>query len=564
MVEHAVSEQTERDEFMDKALPPAELWPCFSEVPGRQYPPRCNAAFELLDEAVATGNGDRVALRVRQRDYTYREVLEGANRIANVLAGDWGVRPGQRVVLCGPNHPTLIMSWFAVLKVGAVVVTGMAMLLRRELATIISRCQANAAIVAASVVKEFDAACELAGSSMAPALVFSVSDSDSVIPTARNLDRAMQRAGTQHSGVAVRGADPALIAFTSGTTGKPKAAVHDHQHLLAIADTFGAEILQTSADDRFMATAPIGFTYGLGGLVVFPFRERASAVLVESGADLLAEVQRQRVTILMLTPSVYRALLPFVSRYDLSSLRLCVSAGETLPASVYTAWRQAVGLPIVDGIGSTEMLHIFISARPEDTRPGATGRPLRGYRARVVNEAGLEVPRGQIGRLAVQGPTGCRYLDDDRQREYVRDGWNFTGDAYLIDAEGYFRFHSRTDDLIISDGLNVSGGEVEAVLLEHPRVRECAVVGSPDRSGNSQMVCAFVVLHAAAPPVQERELIAFVRERIAAYKVPRRLEIVDALPRTTTGKVSRIRLRDRTLHERALDRDERPRELGSQ
>ena len=344
--------------------------------------------------------------------------------------------------------------------------------------------------------------------------------------------------------------DTALIAFTSGTTGQGKGTMHDHRDVMAITDCFPRHVLRPRADDVFCGSPPLGFTYALGGLLLFPMRFGACALLLEHATPphLVKAIAEHRPTICFTAPTAYRAMCGMVADHDVSSLRECVSAGETLPASVFEAWRAATGLRIIDGIGATEMLHIFISASGDEIRPGSTGKVVPGYVATVLDDELREVGPGVVGRLAVRGPTGCRYLDaPDRQREYVQGGWNLTGDSYLRDADGYYWYQARTDDIIVSAGYNIAGPEVENVLLEHAAVQECAVVGAPDEE-RGQIVKAFVVLrggHAAGDELAQ-ELKDWVKARIAPYKYPRAVEFVDALPRTTTGKVQRFRLREGT------------------
>jgi 2-aminobenzoate-CoA ligase len=341
--------------------------------------------------------------------------------------------------------------------------------------------------------------------------------------------------------------DVAAILFTSGTTGKAKGTLHFHRDVLAVTDCFPPHILKPTADDLFCGSPSLAFAYGLGGLLLFPLRFGASTLLLEQALPkgLLEGIEAHRATICFTVPTAYRSMSVLAGNHDLSSLRRCVSAGETLPASTFEAWRQATGIRIIDGIGSTEMLHQFISCADGDIRPGATGRVVPGYEAKVVDENGDEVPPGVIGRLAVRGPTGCRYLSDpERQRIYVQNGWNLTGDAYLMDADGYFWFQARTDDMIVSSGHNIAGPEVESVLLDHPKVKECGVVGIPDEE-RGHLVKAFVVLAPGAEPSVEtiRELQEFVKAHIAPYKYPRKIEFVDSLPRTETGKLQRFVLR---------------------
>lgn len=343
--------------------------------------------------------------------------------------------------------------------------------------------------------------------------------------------------------------DTCLIAFTSGTTGQPKGCMHFHRDVLAIAETFGRHVLKPGPDDVFAGSPPLAFTFGLGALVIFPFRVGASTVLVERYTPdvTLQTISRYRVTTLFTAPTAYRGMLGRVGGHDLSSLHTCVSAGEALPKPTWQDWVEATGIRIIDGIGSTELLHIFIGCAGDDIRPGSTGRPVPGYEARVVDDNGLEVPPDTIGNLIVRGPTGCRYLDNpERQAKYVRDGWNWTGDAYSRDADGYFWYQSRTDDLIISSGYNIAGLEVEEAMLEHDAVQECAVVGVADAQ-RGQIVKAYVVLRDGAKPDQDtaRELQEYVKQALAPYKYPRAIEFLEALPRTPTGKVQRFVLRER-------------------
>ena len=366
---------------------------------------------------------------------------------------------------------------------------------------------------------------------------------------ADSLEAMMKKAGyEQFEACDTASDDVCLIAFTSGTTGVPKGTMHFHRDMLAICDTFGKYVLRADRDDRFIGSPPIAFTFGLGGLVLFPLRVGAATILLEkaSADDLLPAIDNLRATVCFTAPTAYRAMLGKLAGHDLSSLRKCVSAGETLPAATFEAWQAATGIRIIDGLGSTEMLHVFVGCREEDMRPGATGTPVPGYEARVIDEAGQEVPPGTPGRLAVRGPTGCRYLGDKRQLEYVQNGWNVTGDTYIKDADGYFRYQARSDDMIISAGYNIAGPEVETVLLTHPAVAECGVVGQPDDE-RGQIVKAYVVLNQGfAPDVAlTRTLQDYVKATVAPYKYPRAIEYVTNLPRTETGKLQRFELRRR-------------------
>jgi 2-aminobenzoate-CoA ligase len=528
------------DTFCRDHLPPPELWPDldFSRLPAlAAYPSRLNAATELLDKAVAAGWGERTALHFPGGRWSYARLLATANRIAHVLVEDLGVIPGNRVLLRGPNTPMLAACWFAVLKAGGVVVCTMPLLRVRELTHIAGQAQIRLALTDARVAADCEQAMATTGhvihyqSDRPGALEALMADKPAAFP---DCDTAAD--------------DTALIAFTSGTTGQGKGTMHFHRDVLAACDCFPPHVLKPAADDVFCGSPPLAFTFGLGGLLLFPLRAGASALLLEQASppQLLQGIQDHRATICFTAPTAYRAMAGLSRNFDLSSLRKCVSAGETLPKPTFEAWQQATGLKIIDGIGSTEMLHIFISAAGDEIRPGSTGRVVPGYAARVVDERLREVPPGTLGRLAVKGPTGCRYLSNlERQRAYVQNGWNLTGDSYVMDADGYFWYQARTDDMIISAGNNISGPEVEAVLLDHPKVSECGVVGVPDEE-RGQIVKAFVVLRSgfAAGPELVKELQDFVKREIAPYKYPRAIDFVDALPRTATGKLQRFRLRE--------------------
>jgi 2-aminobenzoate-CoA ligase len=531
------------DTFARDNLPPRELWPEFSfDLPELQYPERLNCATELLDRMVERGLGDNPVFYTPNERWTYRELLERANRIARVLCDDFGLVPGNRVLLRAANNPMLVACWFAVIKAGGIVVTTMPLLRTRELAVILEKARIGLALCDERLAEELEQA-----RTHAPVCERVCCFNGSGQPgAAAELEARMRRAAPEFDNVDTSSDDTALIAFTSGTTGRPKGTMHFHRDVMAICDCFPRSTLKPTADDVFVGSPPVGFTFGLGGVVTFPMRIGASAVLLEAAPPdvLLQAIEEFRASVCFTSPTAYRMMLDKAVGFDLSSLKKCVSAGEPLPLPTFEAWQQRTGLYIIDGIGATEMLHIFISAAEDGIRPGATGRPIPGYRAMVVDDDMRPLPPGEIGRLAVRGPTGCRYLGDERQSEYVRGGWNITGDAYTVDEDGYYWFQARTDDMIISAGYNIAGPEVEEALLEHDAVAECAVVGATDPV-RGQIVKAFVVPRPGIDrsDVLGKELQEFVKRRIAAYKYPRAIEFLDALPRTETGKVQRFRLR---------------------
>lgn len=525
------------DTFCRDSLPPADLWPELRfDLPGLSYPHRLNCAEELLDASIDAHGGDRPCLLSDRETWSYAATLRVASQVARVLTEKIGLVPGNRVLLRGPNNPWLAACWLGVLRAGGVAVTTMALLRAGELTTICQIAQARLALCDHRFTGEL-AAADVPGLRIVSygadgpgdlvALAASQPGDFTPVPTAAD--------------------DVAMIAFTSGTTGRPKATMHFHRDVLAIADTFSALVLRPRPDDLFTGTPPLSFTYGLGGLLVFPLRAGAATLLLERAApaELAGAIAARGVTVCSTAPTAYRAMLAAGCAGQLRGLRRAVSAGETLPGPLWHAFHDATGVRVIDGIGSTEMLHIFISSADDDIRPGATGQVVPGYQAAVLDEDGKPAPDGQRGRLAVRGPTGCRYLADDRQRSYVQDGWNLTGDTYIRDGDGYFWYQARSDDMIVSSGYNIAGPEVEDVLLGHPDVAECGVVGVPDRA-RGQIVKAYVVLLEASAAGQQKaaELQEFVKQRIAPYKYPRAVEFLESLPRSNTGKLQRYRLRD--------------------
>jgi 2-aminobenzoate-CoA ligase len=528
------------DTFARDNLPPRAQWPQFRfDLPELQYPERVNCAVELLDRWVAGGAGDRPSVFAPAESLTYAQLAERVNRIANVLTRDLGMVPGHRVLLRGPNSPMMVAAYLAVIKAGAVVVATMPLLRAKEIAYPLTKAKIRLALCDHRLAEDMEKARALAG------------DLERVVywgdGTAEALEALMAKPGYETFAPCDTASDDVcLIAFTSGTTGEPKGTMHFHRDILATCDSYGRHVLRPNAEDRFIGSPPLAFTFGLGGLVLFPMRAGAATILIEKATpdDLLAAIARFGATVCFTAPTAYRAMLAKLSEHDISSLRKCVSAGEALPKATFEAWLAATGIKILDGIGATEMLHIFIGSPEGEIRPGATGRPVPGYETCVVDADGNEVAPNTIGRLAVRGPTGCRYLADKRQQQYVQNGWNITGDTYLMDDDGYFWYQARSDDMIVSAGYNIAGPEVEAALLAHPAVAECGVVGAPDEE-RGQIVKAYVVLRPglSGEPALTKVLQEHVKATIAPYKYPRAVEYVTQLPRTQTGKLQRFELR---------------------
>ncbi len=531
------------DTFARDNLPPRDAWPVFKfDRPELDYPARLNCATELLDKTVAGGCADKPLFHTPHGYWTYGDLLEGANLVAKVLTEDFGLVPGNRVLIRAANNPMFVACWFGIAKAGGIVVATMPLLRSRELAAIMNKAQVGLALCDERLMEELQGAAALA-----PVCRRICAFNGSGQGRAAELERRMAAKSPDFANLDTAADDTVLIAFTSGTTGKPKGTMHFHRDVMAISDCFPRSILKPSADDIFIGSPPLAFTFGLGGLVTFPLRFGASAVLLEKAPPpLLAEaIARFKATVCVTAPTAYRAMLAHAADFDLSSLKQCVSAGEHLPKPTFEAWRKVTGIEIIDGIGTTEMLHIFISAAGADIRPGATGKPIPGYQAKVVDDDMNPLPPGEVGRLAVRGPTGCRYLADPRQRDYVVQGWNLTGDAYKMDTDGYFWFQARADDMIISAGYNISGPEVEQALMGHQAVLDCAVIAAPDPERGS-IVKAFVIPKSGiqGTPALAKELQDAVKRTIAPYKYPRSIEFVSTLPRTETGKVQRFRLRE--------------------
>lgn len=530
------------DTFARDNLPPPEAWPEF-RLDGFRYPDHLNAAVELTDAMVAKGFGDRTALIGNGRRRTYKELSDWTNRLARALVEDLGVRPGNRVLIRSANNPAMVACWLAATKAGAVVVNTMPMLRAGELSQIVDIAEVSLALCDTRLMDEL-VICAKDSRFLKKVVGF-----DGTSNHDAELDRLALEKPVGFEAVQTGRDDVALLGFTSGTTGKPKATMHFHRDLLIIADGYAREVLNVVPDDIFVGSPPLAFTFGLGGLAIFPLRFGAAATLLEQATppNMIEIIENFRATVCFTAPTAYRAMLAAMDAgADLSSLRAAVSAGETLPAPVYDDWIAKTGKPMLDGIGATEMLHIFITNRFDDHRPACTGKPVTGYEARIVDDDGTPLRPGTPGRLAVRGPTGCRYLADDRQGVYVQNGWNITGDTFVMDDDGYFHFAARNDDMIVSSGYNIAGPEVEAALLSHPAVSECAVIGVPDEDRGS-IVQAHVVLKDGQAPSDAliKSLQDHVKETIAPYKYPRSVVFRQDLPKTQTGKIQRFRLREK-------------------
>jgi len=528
------------DTFARDRLPAASDQPEFLfELPSLKFPAQLNCATELLDRHVAEGRGGRLCLQADGIRWTYAELQARANQIANVLVKDMGLVPGNRVLLRSANNPMLVACWFAVMKAGGIAVATMPLLRAKELTQMAGKGEVTHALCDVRLAEEL----KLAQPSCPQLQQIRCFNS----PDADGLEAAMARHSTAFDNVDTASDDTCILAFTSGTTGEPKGTMHFHRDVMAICACWPQHILRPQESDIFIGSPPLAFTFGLGGLVLFPMSVGASAVLLEKASppDLLAAVQRYGATVMFTAPTSYRVLAQSAAVLRGGTLRKCVSAGEALPAATRALWKDVTGIELIDGIGATELLHIFISADEAHARPGATGKAIPGYVARVVDEAGEPVPPNTVGKLAVKGPTGCRYLADARQKQYVKNGWNLTGDAYLVDDDGYFHYQSRTDDMIISSGYNIASPEVEDALLLHPQVAECGVIGVADAE-RGQIVKAYVVLRpgAEASEAMVTELQEFVKANVAPYKYPRAIEFRSSLPRTETGKLQRFRLRN--------------------
>ncbi|MCB5363519.1 AMP-binding protein [Pusillimonas sp. CC-YST705] len=539
------------DTFARDNLPPPEQWPelILEGNPDVAYPARLNCAVELVDAHVQRGDGDRIALQWRDlatdepRGMSYRELAELTNRIAHVLIDDMKLVPGNRLLLRGPNNPMMAATWLAAVKAGLVVVATMPLLRAADLKPIIEKGQIQAALCDSRLRDELEHCMNPAHASHSPELkqaLYFMDDSP------QGLEALAAAKPAQFTACDTAIDDVCVIAFTSGTTGKPKGCMQFHRDVLAMCDTFSRHILRTNQDDVICGTPPLAFTFGLGGMLCFPLRAGGSTVLIErlTPAELLKTVQDFKVTMTFTAPTFYRQMAEIADQYDLSSLKTTVSAGEALPDATRQLWKDATGIEMLDGIGGTELIHVYISCTPEDTRRGAIGKVVPGYVAQIVDDDMKPVPNGTVGRLAVKGPTGCRYLSDERQRTFVQQGWNLPGDTFMMDDDGYFFYQARNDDMIISAGYNIAGPEVEDCLMTHEAVAECGVVGVSDPARGS-IVKAFVVLKPGfeGNEAMTKALQDYVKANIAPYKYPRAIEFMDKLPRTETGKLQRFVLR---------------------
>ena len=529
------------DTFSRDNLPEESLQPDFL-LDNFNYPSFLNVAEELTDAMVKKGFGDNIALIGNGRRRTYKELTDWTNRLANTLIEDYGVQSGNRVLIRSANNPAMVACWLAATKVGAVVVNTMPMLRSQELEKIINKAEITHALCDSRLLSELES-CMGSNKFLKYLIPFDGSANHASV-----LDEAALEKSVKFDAIKTGRDDVALLGFTSGTTGDPKATMHFHRDLLIIADGYAKEVLKVSDTDIFVGSPPLAFTFGLGGLAIFPLRFGATATLLEDASppNMIDIIHKYKATVCFTAPTAYNIMLKAMNEgVDLSSLRAAVSAGETLPAPIYKDWLKKTGKPMLDGIGATELLHIFISNRFDDHKESCTGKHVLGYQAKIVDDDFKEIKLGQVGRLAVKGPTGCRYLSDDRQSEYVVDGWNITGDSFYEDQEGYFHFAARNDDMIISSGYNIAGPEVEATLLSHPAVFECAVIAFPDKDRGS-IVQAHIVLNDQfiENDLMIKELQDHVKNTIAPYKYPRSILFKKSLPKTKTGKIQRFLLRE--------------------
>ena len=549
---HNLAPSAHSDTFTRERLPPSDQWPLFVfDLPEVQYPEQLNCVQALLDEHVAQGRGDRMAVRgvdaTGPMAWTYAQLQTKVNQIAHVLVHDMGLKSGQRLLLRGGNSPMMAACFLAALKAGLVVVPTMPLLRAAELKQMMDKAQVSAALCDSLLAEELTHCTEASHAHFTPSLKqvlwFRTADEQGV-------EARMTKHAKEFEACATSRDDVCLIAFTSGTTGQPKGTMHFHRDVLAMCDLFPKHVLQMGADDVVCGTPPIAFTFGLGGLLAFPLRYGACAVLLEkyTPESLLLVIGQYGATQCYTAPTMYRQMAMLVLEkpyaFDLKSLKHTVSAGEALPDATRQLWKKATGIEMTDGIGGTEVIHIYISSAGKDVRAGSIGKVVPGYQAQIVDEDMKQVPPGVVGRLAMRGPTGCRYLDDPRQKDYVKDGWNLPGDTFMMDADGYFSYQARNDDMIISAGYNIAGPEVESALMQHPAVAECGVVGASDIE-RGQVVMAFVVLKSdhAGSAALEKEIQEFVKQTIAPFKYPRRVVFCEALPRTETGKLQRFKLR---------------------
>lgn len=533
------------DQFARNMLPAKEYWPVF-DYSGKnltRYPDYINAAEVIIDAAIADGFGDKPAYYFEGETWCYRYLQDRAERIARVLVGDYGLVPGNRVLLRSGNNPMLVACWLAVLKAGGICVMTVPMLKSEEISFILNRVEIRFALCEESLAEDLETARQSSPSLEQIAYFTPMGSGQS---KAAALDRAVEMKPAGFANVATAADDIALISFTSGTTGKPKATAHFHRDILAIGDCF-PRVYTVNTEDIICGSPTMAFTYGLAVLLIYPLRYRATVALVPrpTPENILHAIEQHRVTSLYCVPTSYNQLLGEINKFDISSLRKCASSGENLQIPLWERWHEQTGIRLINGFGTTEMICTFLSESMSVDRIGSAGRAVPGYTAELIDNEGRLMPPNSRGTLAVRGPTGCRYLDDlDQQKSFVQYGWNVTSDVFEKDRDGYFWFVDRADDMIISSGYNISPQEVERALSEHPLIRECAVVGVGD-SARGKLVRACVVLNEPGRATQETvtALQEFVKNRIAPYKYPRDIRFYDELPKTYTGKIQRQRLR---------------------
>jgi benzoate-CoA ligase len=502
-------------------------------------PARFNAASWLIDRHVPEGRGGKVAIECGDERVTYAELAERVNRCGSGLR-DRGVMPGDRVMLVLEDGPAFFYAFFGAIKIGAIPIPTNTLWKTADYHYVLNDSSAVVLIVSATLLPAVDAGPRAVFPALRQIIVTGPDGTfESWLEPGANM---LDAADTSHD-------DPAFWLYSSGSTGAPKACVHLHHDMLACATLFGIGVLGIREDDRCFSAPKLFFAYGLGNAGYFPLAVGATSILwpgPPAAAAIYAVIARHRPTLFFFVPTGYAMMLSQPGDFDLSSVRLASSAGEALPPPLYDRFKQRFGLDILDGIGSTELLHTFISNREGAIRPGSSGQLVDGYDAALLNEEGQCVQPGEVGNLFIRGESACAeyWNQPEKTRETFRDGWVRTGDKYSQDADGFYWHAGRSDDMLKVGGMWVSPIEIERALIDHEAVLECAVIGREDADTLIKPM-AFVVVQPGWSATAElaRALEAFVRSRLAAYKRPRWVQFVDALPKTATGKIQRFKLR---------------------